>query len=168
MTFNLNISAKQLDPEVKYIPFKTNSRAFTKREVEEVIRKGQAKFNKLGIYVSSFAIGIVPNTIHAQTTENTANQSLTPQVMFEYSMKAALIGLALSVGTTMVFFIASGIRRQLGGEKNKKASKEWNTDIIKGFVQCLVAIPLVFALYYLGTTIFGQLDFSKNTFLDLP
>lgn len=111
----------------------------------------------------------MPTMANAQENTLIVDENLfNPQTVFEWAMRLGLVGLGASVGFTFLLLIAAATLKQLGGEKRRKKSKEWNTDIIKGFVQVLVAIPLVFALYYLATTIFGQLDFSSKTMLNLP
>lgn len=170
MTLKLTISSAKLDPKVNYRPFNINERPFIQSQSKEVTSEKTSP-NKMTLFGSTFVLGLIPTIASAQTTSQESqiiSETLNPQVMFEFSMRIALIGLAASVGTTIVFLMASGIRKQLGGEKNRRKSKEWNTDIIKGFAQCLVAIPVVFALYYLATTIFSQLEFSGDTFLKLP
>lgn len=162
MTLKLTISAKKSDSKTNYIPFNTD-RTFIESQLKEV---KASSFNKVGIYVSTLGVGLMPGISHAQTNLNT--ESLSSQTVFAFSMKMSLIALGISFGAAMIFSIIAGMMRYLGGERNRRKSKEWTTDIIKGFIQCLVAIPTVYALYYLATTIFGELNFSNNTFLNFP
>lgn len=168
MTIKLTISARELDPKVNYIPFKGNSQNFTKEKIEEVMKENLSKPNKLAIYGSTLGVSQIPGLAHAETSIHPEISALDPQIVFEFSLKIATMGLGLSVGFTALLLILSSMMKQIGGKERRDKSKEWTTDIIKGFVQCLVAIPTVFALYYLAVTIFGNLDFTSNTFLNLP
>lgn len=168
MSIKLTMSAKKLDPKVNYTHFANNHPFIQQNQLEEVTRESVNVISKAGIFVSTLGASMIPNIVSASTKETTITGSMiSPQAIFEWSLRIGLIGLGISFGAGVVFLIASNILKMMGGEKRKKKSKEWNTDIIKGFVQCLVAIPTIFALYYLATTIFGQLNFSNETFLNM-
>lgn len=173
MAMTLRISAKKLDNKVNYISFKEEMQTFTNAKERRVVEEKQ-KLSKVPILVSSSIIGSVPQVSLAATERpyplsTDIPDILNPEVVFQWAWKLGLTGLGLAFGSTMLLLTLSAIRRQLGGEKNRRKSKEWNTDIIKGFSQALVAIPIAFALYYLATSLFGQLDiFTNSTFSNTP
>jgi hypothetical protein len=63
--------------------------------------------------------------------------------------------LVISVGSAVIFaailLVAAGVKRMLG---NRKESSEWTVDILKGLVQVMVAVPVVFMIYYVVSLLF--------------
>lgn len=169
----LKISAKKLNNKVNYIPFKEELQTFTDAR-ESVVMEKRLTIGKYPILLSTLMAGSIPQVTSAATEKPYPMTSdvpdlLNPEVVFQWAWKLGLTGLGLAFASTMILLIMSAILRQLGGEKNKRKSKAWNTDIIKGFSQALVAIPIAFALYYLAISLFGQLDiFTNSTFLNTP
>lgn len=163
MTGKLTISAKKLDPKVNYIPFSNNNSFLERNRMEEVVKLTTSTAKKVGIFASTLGIGMIPNIASASTVAT--SEIISPQVIFQLSLKVALIGLGVSFGVAMIMLILMGILKMF---KKRQLAKEWTTDIYKGFVHCLVTIPTIFALYYIATTLFGQLNISNETFLNFP
>lgn len=171
MTIKLNISAKKLDNKVNYISFQDNveTKTFIQNNGKEVERK-KNKIQKAMTSTSVLTIGLLPQLTQAQIAVEQPEyleieKMMNPQMVFEISLNAGLMGLGISFGVFVIFMMGAGLRMSMGGQ-NKEKSKRWITDIIKGFCICLVAIPTAFALYSLAITTFSQLKFSGESFLN--
>lgn len=172
----LKVSAKKLDNKVNYKGI-NDVQVFHNGNVEQEVMEQELsatkKLNKWGIFGSALGATLIPLRISAETITggNTelAQDAFSPQKIFQYGLTIGITGLGVSFAIAMVMFIYTGVLRML---KQRQKSKEWTTDIIKGFVHCLVAIPTIFALYYLSTDVFGslfnQLSGINETFLNMP
>lgn len=157
MTPKLTISAKELNNKINYIPFTdTQDNFLLQTQRKEVIQEGN-NIKYVMTYGSTLGAMLIPGVAFAAEPINTAQEELiSPQVIFQYGLTIGLIGLGVSFAVAITMFIYTGILKML---KQRNVSKEWTTDIIKGFVHCLAAIPTIFALYYIATTLFSQLRF---------
>jgi type IV secretory pathway VirB2 component (pilin) len=65
--------------------------------------------------------------------------------------------LKISVGTavllSMILLVGAGIMRMF---RKKKEATEWTTDIVKGLIQILVAVPIVFLIYFVVNLLFSN------------
>ncbi|MFZ3580200.1 hypothetical protein [Virgibacillus sp. DJP39] len=154
----LTISAKGLEDNINYIPFSNSHNFLVKKENKEVVSKNLTeikRFNKVGLFASTLGVGItIPSLVSASTTTNQIQNMVTAQEIFEFGEVIAFIGLGVSVSSASCLLIFTSILKMLN--KNKEA-KAWNTQIIKGLIQSLVAIPLVFAIYRISTAFFQEL-----------
>jgi hypothetical protein len=91
----------------------------------------------------------VPGTL---TTENTVD--ITPGVVMEWGLTIALITVAIGVAISGSLLAIAGIYRMF---RKREESQIWTTDIIKGLVQVLIALPVVYSLFYLAQLVFGNL-----------
>jgi len=125
------------------------------------------RFIKAGALVSGLTMSMLPKVAHGEAIETTENvqQTITPAEVLEYGLTIGKMGVGIAVGMSIVMLTFTGILMML---KQKQKSKEWTSDIIKGLVHCLVAIPVVFAIYYISTSLFGSIDFTNPTFLNTP
>lgn len=97
----------------------------------------------------SSALAQTPGTLTTPTTEE-----ITPNLVMEWGMQLSLITVAIGVAISGSLLAIAGIYRML---RKRKESEEWTTDIIKGLVQVLISIPVVYALYYLAQIVFKNL-----------
>jgi hypothetical protein len=74
-----------------------------------------------------------------------------------------LIKMALGASflLAMILMIAAGSLRML---RKKKEATEWTTDIIKGFTQVLLSIPIIFLIFYVAVKLLGNLDMFIKPF----
>lgn len=171
MTLKLNVSARNLDNKVNYNKF--DDQVFPNRVAEEVIKEELATVKKIrGLRMFGSVLGatLIPIKVSAETVEqNITGDTITPETMFQFGLTVGFIGLGISFAIAIGMFTYTGILKMM---KQREKSKEWTTDVIKGFVHCLVAIPTIFALYYLSTSVFGglleQLGGLNETFLNIP
>ncbi|KON87361.1 hypothetical protein AF332_11355 [Sporosarcina globispora] len=93
----------------------------------------------------------------ANALNNTQSQTVItsgiPTDLLEPIMELIKLALGGSLLLSVILLIAAGTMRQF---RKKKEASEWTTDIIKGFLQVLIATPLIFLLYYVVTLLLGN------------
>lgn len=103
---------------------------------------------------------IIPATPGAPTTQATSfptlteGASITPDIVMGWGLNIALMTVAIGVAVASGLFVIAGVYRMF---RKRKEAEEWSTDIIKGLVQVLVAVPLVYALFHLAQIVFGSI-----------
>ncbi|MBT2730486.1 hypothetical protein J7E63_27040 [Bacillus sp. ISL-75] len=75
-----------------------------------------------------------------------------PPELLELLLKLLVISVGSAVVFAAILLVAAGVKRMLG---NRKESNEWTVDIIKGLVQVMVAVPVVFLIYYVVSLLFS-------------
>lgn len=166
MTIKLTISARESkNSKVKHIPFETKYINTTKESFTAVNTKvvNLNRFKKAGIAVTGITPIMIPTVASAETYP--AQPTITPQEILDYGLTIGKMGVGVSVGLSMVLLSITGMLLML---KQKQKSKEWSSDIIKGLIHSLVAIPAVLSIYYIATSLFGDLGFTNPTFLNTP
>lgn len=184
----LKISARTLDPTLKYNPFpiiylnqekQLQKASFLAQTIEREVMSGTPKeqLKKLKILKKTFKIYASILSVVAVTTINkplfaeenpnihqvflTDNQigELNPSQVMEWGMKLALMTVGIGMAMGIVLLVTAGIYRML---RKKREATEWTTDIIKGLVQVLVAIPTVLGLFYLALKLFKRLPILEG------
>ena len=156
-TVKLKISARELDPNVKYIPFRYEPTAqpffpdTTPKEVNVPQNKWNPEFAwKVAGFVLMSALTIVePAFANGIDTETMQTAKEIDQIFSLFTKLLVLVG----VGSAGVLLSAAGLYRMI---RKEKEAKEWSTDIIKGLVQVLLAGPTVMLLVYIATLLFGS------------
>lgn len=101
------------------------------------------------------------NSFMTTTTANTPTTvEITPDSIMDWALKIALLIVAVGVGLSMSMFAIVGIYLML--TRKRRESIEWNADIIKGVVQVLVSIPLIYSLFQLSQLVFKNLPFLEG------
>lgn len=111
-----------------------------------------------GIQVTPKAFAAAPLT--GATTTAAANQ-ITPAMVMSWGLNLALISVSVGVALSMTLLTLAGIYRMM---RKRKEAEEWTTDVIKGLVQVLVAVPVVYLLFYLAQTVFKSLPILSGLF----
>jgi len=96
-------------------------------------------------------------TQSAQPVVNTG----IPTDLIEPIMELIKMALGGSILLAVLLLIAAGILRMF---RKKKEASEWTTDIIKGFLQILIATPVIFLMYYIITLLLGDFSAFLNPF----
>lgn len=94
------------------------------------------------------------------TANSTTTTEITPDSILNWALKIALIVVAIGVGLSMSMFAVVGMYLMI--TRKRKETSEWNSDIIKGLVQVLVSIPLIYALFQLAQIVFKNLPFLNG------
>lgn len=111
-----------------------------------------------GIQATPKAFAAAPLT--GATTTAAANQ-ITPAMVMSWGLNLALISVSVGVALSMTLLTLAGIYRMM---RKRKEAEEWTTDVIKGLVQVLVAVPVVYLLFYLAQTVFKSLPILSGLF----
>jgi hypothetical protein len=73
--------------------------------------------------------------------------------------------LKISVGTavllSMILLVGAGVMRMF---RKKKEATEWTTDIVKGLIQILIAVPIVFLIYFVVNLLFSNSGWFVSPF----
>lgn len=121
------------------------------------LRKLQAGLTSILVTV------MVASPVSAFAQTNTLNasvgQEITPSTVMEWGIQLALIVVAVGIAISGSLLAIAGVYRML---RKRKEAEEWTTDIIKGLVQVLIAIPVVYSLYYLSQIVFRSLPMLKG------
>ncbi|AYJ76372.1 hypothetical protein BSP12_186 [Bacillus phage BSP12] len=120
--------------------------------------KGFVVVMGVGIQATPKAFAAAPLT--GATTSAAANQ-ITPAMVMSWGLNLALISVSVGVALSMTLLTLAGIYRMM---RKRKEAQEWTTDVIKGLVQVLVAVPVVYLLFYLAQTVFKSLPILNGLF----
>ncbi|QQO40502.1 hypothetical protein 000TH008_74 [Bacillus phage 000TH008] len=182
---NLTISPKELIPGVTYVnPTSTFVLGKKKEEVEDRVLfmaetlkrevmcgeenqkikkiKKLKKLLKVSLTVCGVGMQISPKVFAAGTTAVKAGgTAITPAVVMEFGLTLALITVSVGVALSMSLLALAGVYRMM---RKREEATAWSTDIIKGLVQVLVSIPIVYLLFYLTQTVFKNLPVLSGLF----
>jgi hypothetical protein len=177
----LTVSARGLDPAVSYNrPFqKFDMGSITEERVlflastlkEEVIKgtteqqlKNVKKLKKLlRGFAAVAAVGLktAPKAFAAPPALAAGGTAITPAVVMQWGLTLALISVSVGVALAMIMLSVAGIYRMF---RKRDIATEWSTDVIKGLVQVLIAVPTVYLLFYLAQLVFKNLPMLSGLF----
>lgn len=120
--------------------------------------KGLVVVMGAGIQATPKAFAAAPLT--GATTTAAANQ-ITPAMVMSWGLNLALISVSVGVALSMTLLTLAGIYRMM---RKRKEAEEWSVDVVKGLVQVLVAVPVVYLLFYLAQTVFKSLPILSGLF----
>lgn len=172
-------------PQSKDIKIKSKSDVsegvlFLARNLEEEVMNGSKKQQKknikelrrlltrFAIIATTAGIGMAtaqPLTAEASSFVTTATNTpttpeITPSTVMNWGLTIALIVVSIGVAMSISLLAIAGIYLMV--TRRRKQVEEWNSDIIKGLVQVLVAIPLIYSLFHLAQTVFRNLPFLEG------
>ncbi|WZK93438.1 hypothetical protein [Bacillus phage BvP] len=180
MTPKLTISARELSPTVTYRPFtkvKVNNKSmeekalFLVKNLREEVMKGtesqqrkkikqMKRLLKLSLSVLGVMVGATPKSF-AVTAAATATNPVTPAIVMQWGLTVAMISVSVGVALSMSLLTLAGVYRMM---RKRKEAEQWTTDIIRGLVQVLVSIPVVYLLFYLAQVVFKSLPILNGLF----
>ena len=111
----------------------------------------------LGTYTLS-PNSVAASTILKMTTPTTPE--ITPSMIIDWGFQIALLVMATGFALAAIMFGIVGIYQMV--MRKKDVVIEWNSDIVKGLIQVLVSIPLVYALYLLAQFVFKRLPIFEG------
>lgn len=166
---NLTVNLCVKNPE-NYINYKLTSFEVNKAvnfpieiNVEEVMKLSKKEKKKYKRIAKSFLMTILAfptltSKSMAATFITTPSQNtmglLIPPDFLTTCMTIIATFIALAVVAAIVFFILAGVMRML---KQKKFAIDWTSDIIHGFAQILVAVPIILLLFFLTVLVLKNL-----------
>jgi len=108
---------------------------------------------------TSMALASPTDSVFVNSNPQIQPLDITPSKVMEWGFNLAVVALGVSMGSAMFLFVITGI---VGQFKKRKMASQWGSDIIRGFVQSLIAIPLIYALFYLAVSLFQGFEFFNG------
>lgn len=178
-TIAINFKPKESNPLVKYNVSSTEVKQsvnkkvhFLAQRLQEEVMLGnpsqlETNINKLKKMHKKFVlilgataiVSLQTNPLLAQAQQ--VSTEITPDTVMDWGQTIALIVVAIGIALAAPLLAAAGMYRML---RKRKEAEEWTTDIIKGLVQVLIAIPVVYSLFYLAQTLFKNLPALGSPF----
>lgn len=180
----LTFSARERDPLVNYNPIQpitvsdssigihnVNFHIPTLIEEVKTLKKKERNQYKKKIQTflataSSFLM-LSPLTLTAKATNTTvpvtnlpkSAEGMPPEIM---DLLIGLLVIAVGTGVVLaaILLVSAGVARMF----RWKNASSWTVDILKGFTQILIAVPVVFVIYYVANLIFGSSGWFVNPF----
>jgi Na+-driven multidrug efflux pump len=75
-----------------------------------------------------------------------------PPELLALLLKLLVISVGAAIILSMILLVGAGVMKMF---RKKKEANEWTVDIIKGLIQILVAVPVVFLIYYVANNLFS-------------
>lgn len=173
----INFQSKGMDPKVTYrgfVPIGIEEKVLflsenLKREVMEADGGKQKKkvkqlqsLLKASLSVLAVGISLAPKAFAAAgMVAPVASETITPALIMKWGLTLALISVSAGVALSMTMLSIAGIYRMF---RKKDKATEWTQDIVKGLVQVLIAVPIVYTLYFLAQILFSHLTALKALF----
>jgi hypothetical protein len=132
------------------------------------IRQYKKTIHTFIVTTSSFMM--LPLRSMANTTVPTQQLGTTTLPQSATGIPPELLGLLLkllviAVGSAVIFaailLVGAGVMKML---RKRKEANEWTTDILKGLIQILVAVPVVFLIYYVANLLFSTSGWFVSPF----
>lgn len=170
----VKISVKKQDELVNYIPFKSIHTTDTQignnnvnfhiptliKEVKKLPKKERKSIKKqiLTFQATVATFLLLPLRSMAENVNTTipvtnlpkSAEGLPSELM---ELMIALLVIAVGAGVVLAAILLAGAG--IGKMFRMKDANEWTTDILKGLVQVLIAVPVVFVIYYVANLIFS-------------
>ena len=116
-----------------------------------------------GVGASLGILTVEPSTASASnviTTTTDTTTEITPGTIMDWGLKISLLVVALGTALSICLLAIAGIYLML--TRKREYVIEWNSDILKGVIQVLVSIPLIYAIFQLAQFIFKRLNFLEG------
>jgi hypothetical protein len=172
MTITVNLCVKEQSPYLNYhfSSFQVGEVNFPNKITVEEVKNLPSRERKQYIRILKATISTTISFLSLSSksmagamttgTQQVVNTGL-PLDLIEPILELIKLALGGSVLLTVLLLIGAGAMRQF---RKKKESAEWTNDIIRGFIQILIATPLVFLLYYVTTLLLGNFGQFLNPF----
>lgn len=140
-TFTLsNVNFQELKKEVMQLP-KNKIREY-KRIIKTFLVTATSF---LVLPLRSMAQSSIPTTLPKTATG-------MPPELLDLMIKLLVISVGFAVTLAMILLVGAGVMKMF---RQKKEADAWTVDIIKGLIQVLVAVPVVFLIYYIAISLFS-------------
>lgn len=135
-------------------------------EVKNLTNKQKRRYSKIVKAFTGTTISFLTLSSRSMAnTQSTATQQIAttglPPDLIEPIMELIKLAIGGSVLLSIFLLILAGTMRQF---RKKKDATEWSTDIIKGFIQVLLATPIIFLMYYVVTKLLGNFTMFLKPF----
>lgn len=176
----LKIYSAKLDPAVNYnspvqtfvlqetaeeqslFIIETLKEEVTKGTLQQQLKKTKKLKKILKGFMTTVGVGmqIAPRAFAAGTTAAASNP-ITPALVMKWGLTLALVSVSVGVALAMIMLTVAGMYRMF---RKRDLATEWSTDVIKGLVQVLIAVPTVYLLFYLAQIVFKNLPILSSLF----
>jgi hypothetical protein len=142
-TFTLNnVNFQEIIKEVRQLP--KNKIKEYKKNIKLFIVTATS-FMMLPL--KSMASELIPTTTNLPKTA----EGLPPELL-DLLVKLLMISVGSAVMLAAILLVGAAVMKMF---RKRKEANEWTVDIIKGLIQVLVAVPVVFLIYYVANLFFG-------------
>lgn len=125
-------------------------------------RKQLRKLMQVSSSVLGLMVGMTsPVSANSLLTTNSTVEPITVDKIFEFGQTLAVLSVSAGIALSMVLLAIAGMYRML---RKQREAQEWTSDIIKGLVQVLISIPIVYILYVLAQALFSSLPGLSGLF----
>lgn len=173
-TLNFNGKIDKRTEDVLFIAetLKKEVLSGTKKQQQKNLKQLKKLFLKFTMIALTVGVGtslgmtlLLPDTVSAATNliPTATDQppiDINPKTIMEWGLMISLIIVAVGIALAISMFAIVGIYLML--TKKKEEAISWNSDIVKGLVMVIVAIPLVFSIFQLAQSIFANLPFLSG------
>ncbi|MGG3920393.1 hypothetical protein ABEV41_00335 [Geobacillus thermodenitrificans] len=171
MTPILTISAKNLQEGVNYIPFRLKDNYkenFTYHSLIKEVRKLNTKEKKqiqktakqFILTATAFLPLIIPTITSAAPIEtipiNTNQEVPFPAEIINLVKWVITLAVGIGVCQALIMLVMSGMLRMIPNAKIEKIVKEWNSAILRGFLQVVIAAPLILLIWFVANKLLGS------------
>ena len=137
-----------------------------KKNVKQ-LRKLLVQFSMIalmsGVGVSLGMLTVEPHTVSAANNimeTNVNTPEITPGTIMDWGLKIALLVVSLGTALSICLLAIAGIYLMITRKRDYVVA--WNSDIVKGVIQVLISIPLIYAIFQLAQFIFKNLNFLEG------
>lgn len=146
-----NLNFQELIEEVRLLPRKQLKKY---KKIAKTFLTTLATFPMLPL--RSMAESSIPSTTNLPHVAT----GMPPELL-DLLLKILVIAVGASVILAAIMLVFAGVMRMF---RKRKEANEWTVDIIKSLIQILVAVPVVFLIYYVSTLLFGGSGWHVNPF----
>lgn len=173
MTITVNLCVKKPKDYLKYnlTSFQINQSVnfpikIIVEEVRNLTNKQKKKYSKIiKAFIGATISFLTLSSKSMANAQNSPTQQVVttglPPDLIEPIMELIKLAIGGSVLLSIILLILAGTMRQF---RKKKEASEWSTDIIKGFIQVLLATPIIFLMYYVVTKLLGNFSMFLKPF----
>jgi len=152
---NVNFHIPTLLKEVKRLP---QSKIRQNKKTVQTFLVSASSFMMLPL--KSMANTTVPTQQLGTTTLPQSGSGIPPELL-ELLLKLLVIAVGTAVIFAAILLVGAGVMKML---RKRKEANEWTTDILKGLIQILVAVPVVFLIYYVANLLFSTSGWFVSPF----
>jgi uncharacterized membrane protein YozB (DUF420 family) len=117
------------------------------------------------VTTSSFLVlplrSMAETSIPVGTTTLPQTATGMPPELLELLLTLLKISVGAAVILSAICLVFAGVLRMF---RKRKEANEWTVDIIKSIIQILVAVPVVFLIYYVANLLFGHSGWFVSPF----
>ncbi|MEH7116011.1 hypothetical protein V7128_01130 [Neobacillus vireti] len=149
---NINFHIPTLIKEVKQLP-------------KSKIKHYKKTIQTFLITASSFTMlplkSMAASSVPVGTTNLPESATGMPPELLQLLIQILKISVGTAVLLSMILLVGAGVMRMF---RKKKEATEWTTDIVKGLIQILIAVPIVFLIYFVVNLLFSNSGWFVSPF----